>query len=156
MDGFASQESNERSPVTGMVSQAATVLGDMLEIVELQAKLAKSDALEASRHAALPLGQLVLGGCAALSSFPVLAFGLASGLTTVSPLNGWQAQVVVGAVLGALAALMIFRAIHGLRRAAAQFQQSGHELVKNFDWAKRLVRSATSEKPKNEKSNSSA
>ena len=52
-----------QGPVAGFASQARAVVSDMLELAELQAKLAKADAVEATRAALFPSVMLVVGGC---------------------------------------------------------------------------------------------
>lgn len=129
------------SPVVGFANQAANVLGDMLELVELQAQLAKADAVKASGAATRPTGLLIVGICAALASLPVLTLGVATLLDELTFLNGWQSQLLVGAVVALIGVVTVYYSVRRLRRVALQFRRSADELAKNVAWAKVVVRS---------------
>ncbi|MCA9134520.1 MAG: phage holin family protein [Planctomycetales bacterium] len=135
-------EPRRQGPVSGFASQAANVLGDVLELAELQAKLAKADAVRASGAATRPLGLLVLGACAAIASLPVLTLGLATMTAELSPLHAWQAQLLVGTAVALIACATVYFSIRRLRLAVLQFRQSADELAKNVAWAKSVVRSS--------------
>ena len=126
-------------PVAGFTSTAANVLGDLLELAELQAKLAKADALSASAAATRPIGMLVIGICAAIASLPVLTLGLASLLDQQTALNMWQSQLLVGAAVALLASASVYASVQRLRTAGLQFQRSADELAKNVAWVKSVV-----------------
>jgi hypothetical protein len=128
-------------PVSGFASGAANVLGDLLELAELQAKLAKADASRAMSSAMPPAFTLVIGGCTALAALPVVILGLATLLADMSPLNAWQAQLLVGVLVASMAAAIVYISLRKLRRASSQFQRSLQELENNVAWAKSAVRS---------------
>lgn len=128
-------------PVGGFASGAANVLGDILELAELQAKLAKADASQALGRAIMPGLLLVIGGCAAVAALPVLTLGLATLMDEATPLNAWQSQLLAGALVGTVAVLIVYYALRRLRRAGLQFQRSLRELANNVAWAKAAVRS---------------
>ncbi len=129
------------SPVSGVASQAANVLGDVLELAELQAKLAKADTLNASKAASQPAVLLVVAACGALASLPIVLLGIASMLDALTVLNGWQSQLIVGVVAATVAILVIYYSIKKLRRLSLEFRRSADEFAKNLAWAKVVVRS---------------
>lgn len=129
------------SPVSGVASQAANVMGDVLELAELQAKLAKADAVNATKAATQPLGLLIVGICAALASLPVVTLGLASMVDALTVLNAWQSQLLVGLLSAALAVGVIYVSVRRLRRLTLQFRRTADEFAKNVAWAKVVVRS---------------
>ncbi|MCA9130062.1 MAG: hypothetical protein KDB22_23405, partial [Planctomycetales bacterium] len=81
------------SPVAGFAGQAANVVGDVIEIAELQAKLARADAALAAKRVTLPLTFLLLGACAAVASLSELAHGIASVLEVTTAFALWQAEL---------------------------------------------------------------
>ena len=129
------------SPVSGVASQAANVLGDMLELAELQAKLAKADTLSASKAATQPTGLLIVGACGALASLPIVLLGIASMVDALTVLNAWQSQLLVGLLAATLAIIVVFVAVRQLRRLTLQFKRTAEVLAKNIAWAKVVVRS---------------
>jgi len=129
------------SPVSGVAGQAANVMGDMLELAELQAKLAKADAVNATKAATQPIGLLIIGICAALASLPIVTLGLASLLDAWTVLNAWQSQLLVGMLSAAVASTVIYLSVRRLRQLSLQFKRTADEFAKNVAWAKVVVRS---------------
>jgi len=127
-------------PVSGFASGAANVLGDVLELAELQAKLAKADASKAISTAVPPAFTLVIGGCTALAALPVVILGLATLVADLTVLNAWQSQLLVGVLVAILAAALVYYSLRKLRRAGLQFERSLRELENNVAWAKSAVR----------------
>lgn len=128
-------------PVSGVASGAFNVLGDVLELAELQARLAKADARGALGAAIIPAVMLVIGGCAAIAALPVLTLGLATLMADVTPLNAWQSQLLAGVLVGVVAVVTVYIALRRLRRATLKFERSVRELANNVAWAKAAVRS---------------
>lgn len=127
------------SPVSGFAGQAANVLGDLLELAELQARLARSDAQLAASRMTRPVAVLLVGICAALASLPVLTIGLATCLDALTPLNAWQAELFVGLLVAAIAVTAIYLSVKAIRRSALQFERSASELARNIAWLKTIL-----------------
>ncbi len=134
-----------RSPVSGFAGQAANVLGDLIELGELQARLAKADAHAAAKRMTRPVAVLLVGVCAALASLPVLAMGCANCLADISPLNTWQAQLLVGLLVAAIAAATVYLSVRAIRRSVLQFERSATELAKNLAWLKSVLGSSAND-----------
>jgi hypothetical protein len=130
----------KRGPVTGFAHQATEVVGDAVELAELQARLAKADAALAAAQAKPSIAVLVIGSCLALSSLPVLALGLASLLAATTVLNVWQSQLLVGVTATLIAAVMVYLAIRGVINAVSKFQRSAEQFANNLAWFKATVR----------------
>ena len=128
-------------PVAGFANQARTLVGDLLELAELQAKLAKADAVEATQAAVRPAVMLVLGACAAIASLPVITLGLANLLGEASSLSIGQSQLLVGCVVAIAALVVVTVSLRKFRGASLRFRRSADELAKNMAWAKAAVRS---------------
>lgn len=127
--------------VSGVAGQAANVMGDILELAELQAKLAKADAVNATKAATQPIGLLIIGICAALASLPIVTLGLASLLDAWTVLNAWQSQLLVGMLSAAVASTVIYLSVRRLRQLSLQFKRTADEFAKNVAWAKVVLRS---------------
>lgn len=127
------------SPVSGFAGQAANVLGDLLELAELQARLAKADAHLTAARMTRPVAVLLVGICAALASLPVLTIGLASCLDALTAFNAWQAQLTVGLLVAAIAVAAIYLSLRAIRRSAFQFERSASELARNIAWLKSFL-----------------
>ncbi|MCC7336574.1 MAG: phage holin family protein [Pirellulaceae bacterium] len=136
--------SKRHSPVSGFAGQAANVLGDLLELAELQARLAKSDAHLTFTRMTRPVAVLLVGICAALASLPVLTIGLASCLDALTVLNAWQAQLLIGLLVAAVAVMAIYLSVKSIRRSALQFERSASELARNIAWLKSILGSSHS------------
>lgn len=133
-----------QGPVSGVARQAAHVLADAVELAELQAKLAKLDAANATRAALRPIGWLIIGMCAALASLPVLTLGLATLLDALTPMNAWQSQLLVGGLAAVVALSLIYFSIRSLSMVSSEFQRSAAEFNKNLAWVKLVFRSTSS------------
>ena len=128
-----------QNPVTGFADQAASVAGDLLEIAELQARLARADAELAAKRLPLSLTFLAIGGCASLASLPVLAQGFAAWIVALTAVEPWQAQLLVGSILLAGATITILLAWRGVRKASSEFKRSSTEFCKNMAWLKAIL-----------------
>ncbi len=135
------------SPVAGLASQAASVLGDAILLAELQAKLAKADAKLAAKRIMGPALLLLLAGCGVLAGLPVLALGLAAALSFFAELESWQSMLIVGGILFVGAILTMLIAARGIQKSFTQFQRSSNELAKNVVWLKTIVGTAPEHSP---------
>ncbi len=130
-----------QSPVSAFAGQAANIVGDALELAELQAKLVKADATKTMQRALPALVLVAVASCAVIACLPVLVFGLASLLDSQTELNSWQSQLIVAGI-GTLAAMVsAVLAAWRLRHSFSEFKRSTDELANNFAWAKCVVSS---------------
>lgn len=128
-----------RSPVSGFAGQAANVMGDLLELAELQSRLAKADAKLAAGRMIRPIALLLVGICGALASLPVLTMGLAGCLAAVTELSLWQAQLVVGLIVALAAVATIYLSVKAIRRSTLPFERSATQLTYNIAWLKSVL-----------------
>lgn len=135
-----SRQSNRTGPLSGFAGQAAEVTGDLLELVELQVKLARLDARDAVKRVVGPLGFLVFAACMAIASLPVVFLGLAGGLARLTGLEAWGAQLIVGVLGVIIAVLVVALALRTLTTALDTFKRSTDELSKNVAWFKSIFR----------------
>lgn len=130
-----------QSPVSAFAGQAANIVGDVLELAELQAKLVKADASKTIQRAIPALIVVVLGGCGVIACLPVAVLGLAALMDSQTQLNGWQSQLIVAGVGTLAATICVILAARRLLKSFGQFKRSTDELANNFAWAKCVVRS---------------
>ncbi len=133
---------HRRSPVAGFAGQAANVMGDLLELSELQARLAQADARLVVSRCVRPAVVLLLGLAAALASLPVLTLAVSGALQQWSQWPAWQAQLLVGGLASLLAVVAIVLSLSAIRRATLQFERSATELANNIAWLKSVLRVA--------------
>lgn len=138
---------NEDSPKTrihpfaGVVSSASSLVGDVLELGELQVSLAKADAKKALKGSAFPLGLITVGIVGFISGIPLLGFALASWLETEMNWTSWKAQLSSGLMLIVVASLFAYLGYLGIRSALNAFERSSKELSNNVGWLKSLLKS---------------
>ncbi len=132
--------SHRRSPVAGFAGQAAHVVGDLLELTELQARLAKADARLVISRCVRPLVILLIGLAAALASLPVLTLAGAGALQQWAQWPAWQAQLLIGGIVSSVAVAAIGLSLSAIRRATLQFERSATELANNIAWLKSVLR----------------
>ena len=131
------------NPIGQFSKTASRFANDLLELSELQAKLAKSDLVEVVNRSFGSIVTAIVGTSLLLASLPVLLFGLASALAWFCEIEPWIAQVVIGGSVAMLSIAMVAIAIRGQLRLKNAFQRSANELAKNMDWAKSVIRNLT-------------
>ncbi len=129
-----------KSPVSGVVNSIADLTGDVLEIFELQVKLAGKDASEAIRSGVSPLIALAISMSMLVAALPVLAFSLAKLAEVGLGAPEWVAELAVGGCMTAIALLLSFFALRKLRNTLSIFGRSASELSKNIAWLKSVAR----------------
>jgi hypothetical protein len=127
-------------PVSGVVHSVADLAGDVLEILELQVRLAQKDGTDALRIGLAPLVALAFGMSMMVAALPIIAFALATVIQTRLGLSEWVAQLGIGATMIVVALLMSFFAIRMLISAASTFGRSASEFSKNTSWLKSVAR----------------
>lgn len=135
-----SRSFNRTGPLSGLAGQAAEVTGDILELAELQVKLARLDARDAVKRVVGPLGLMVFAACMAIASLPVVFLGLAGGLTKLTGLEPWATQLIVGGIGVVIAVIVVVLALRTLTTALDTFKRSTDELSKNVAWFKSIFR----------------
>lgn len=133
-------------PLAGVVSSASSLIGDVVELGELQVSLARADAKKALSGSAFPIGLLTVGVVGFISGIPLLGFALASWLETEMQWTAWKAQLSSGVLLVFIATLFAFFGYLGIRSALGAFDRSAQELSTNVAWLKSLLKSQHSTK----------
>lgn len=134
------EQTEKHGPVSGFAVEAAGLACDVVELAELQARLAKADASLAIEQAKMSVVSLILGTCLALASLPVLTLGLAALLDATTALNTWQSQLLVGVIIAVIALIAVYLAIRGIGRSMFRFQRSAEQLANNVAWFKAAIK----------------
>ncbi len=95
------------SPISDFAGQAREVTGDLLELVELQVKLARLDARDAAERVIRPVVFLLGAICLAIAALPVVFVGLAGWLAHATDLLPWAAQLIVALLVPCLQQLLL-------------------------------------------------
>ena len=127
-------------PLAGVVSSASSLVGDVLELGELQVSLAQEDAKKALRSSAIPAGLITVGVVGFISGIPLLGFALASWLESEMDWAPWKAQLSSGIALIVVATLFASLGYLGIRSALTAFRRSTNELTNNVAWLKSLLK----------------
>lgn len=130
-----------KNPIGEFSKTASRFANDLVELSELQVKLAKSDLEEVLHRSIGSLVVAVIGTTLLLASLPVLLFGLASSLAWYCEIDPWITQVAIGGGVATLSLVTVILASRRLLRQQKTFQRSGSELKKNMEWVKSIIRS---------------
>ena len=127
-------------PLAGVVSSASSLIGDVVELGELQVSLVRADAKKALSGSAFPIGMITVGIVGFISGIPLLGFALASWLESEMHWTPWKAQLSSGLILIAVACIFAFLGYQGIRSALNVFERSSKELSTNVAWLKSLLK----------------
>ena len=114
------------------------IVGNIQEIIRSEFRLAKAEVKEEASKAAPPLTMIVVGAAIAFYALGFLIFTLVMGLATVMPT--WLAALIVGAVLGLMALVMITTASKRLKQVNKVPERTIETMKENAQWAKNQIK----------------
>jgi uncharacterized membrane protein YqjE len=114
------------------------IVGNIQEIIRSEFRLAKAEVKEEASKAAPPLTMIVVGAAIAFYALGFLIFTLVMGLATVMPT--WLAALIVGAVLGLMALVMITTASKRLKQVNKVPERTIETMKENVQWAKNQIK----------------
>jgi uncharacterized membrane protein YqjE len=114
------------------------IVGNIQEIIRSEFRLAKAEVKEEGSKAAPPLTMIVVGAAIAFYALGFLIFTLVMGLATVMPT--WLAALIVGAVLGLMALVMITTASKRLKQVNKVPERTIETMKENVQWAKNQIK----------------
>lgn len=132
--------SQHSSPIAGFAGSVTDIASDLVELVELQVRLARVDVRAASHRVIGPVSFLLVGLCVLLACLPVIAFGSAAALAEAVGLALWQSQLAVGLSMAVLAVIVMLLSLLKTKAAASQFSHSASEFANNAAWVKMMLR----------------
>jgi uncharacterized membrane protein YqjE len=114
------------------------IVGNIEEIIRSEFRLAKAEIKEEASQAAPPLKMIVVGAAIGFYALGFLIFTLVMGLATVMPT--WLAALIVGAVLGLIALVLITAASKRLKQVNKVPERTIETLKENVQWAKSQIK----------------
>ncbi|MCC6511651.1 MAG: phage holin family protein [Pirellulaceae bacterium] len=127
-------------PIQGVTHGAGSVLGDALDLAELQFRLFGADASSCGKAVRAPIVGLVGTLGLLVSALPVLAFGLAELLHWSLNWPLWTCQLLVGGVFVVLGGLLGIWCVQRLRGALTAFSATTQEASANLNWLRQALR----------------
>lgn len=133
----------------GMGPGVASLLSDVSELVELQAKLLAADMRATVRRTVPSILGVVVGAVAVLGSMPVVLMSLADALERQFDWPRWGALLTSGGIGLAVGVALLLAAYCGLRKLTTPLERSANELGKNLASLREIVtRRQSDERPK--------
>ena len=114
------------------------IVGNIQEIIRSEVRLAKAEVKEESSKAAPPLKMIVVGAAIGFYALGFLIFTLVMGLATV--VATWLAALIVGAVLGLIALVLITTASNRLKQVNKVPERTIESMKENVQWAKNQIK----------------
>jgi uncharacterized membrane protein YqjE len=114
------------------------IVGNIEEIIRSEFRLAKAEVREEASKAAPPLKMIVIGAGIGFYALGFLLFTLVMGLATV--VATWLAALIVGAVLGLIALVLITTASKRFKQVNAVPERTIETMKENVQWAKNQIK----------------
>jgi uncharacterized membrane protein YqjE len=114
------------------------IVGNIEEIIRSEFRLAKAEVREEASKAAPPFKMIVIGAGIGFYALGFLLFTLMMGLATV--VATWLAALIVGAVLGLIALVLITTASKRLKQVNTVPERTIETMKENVQWAKNQIK----------------
>ena len=114
------------------------IVGNIEEIIRSEFRLAKAEIKQEASQAAPPLKMIVVGTAIGFYALGFLIFTLVMGLATV--VATWLAALIVGAVLGLIALVLITTASKHLKQVNKVPERTLETLKENVQWTKNQIK----------------
>ena len=106
-------------------------------LVRQEVALAQTELTQKAVKVGKNIGYLILGGSIAFIALQAVVVAVIVGLAFIIPL--WLSALIVGVVIGIIAAILIYRAVDNLRNANLAPQETVETLKEDAQWLKRQV-----------------
>ena len=130
---------NRVGPIRGVTQGASSVIGDALDLVELQTRLLREDATNCLQQAKPAVTGLVVSLGLLLSSLPVLGMGLAELLHWSLGWQLWTCQLLVGGVFVAAGCIIAWTCVKKFKTALTAFSTTQREASANIAWLRQTI-----------------
>ncbi|HTG26774.1 MAG TPA: phage holin family protein [Methylomirabilota bacterium] len=114
------------------------IVGNIEEIIRSEFRLAKAEVKEEASQAAPPLKMMLVGAGIGFYALGFLLFTLVMGLATM--VVTWLAALIVGAVLGLIALVLITTASKRLKQVNKVPERTIETMKENVQWAKNQIK----------------
>lgn len=138
---------NRIGPIRGVTQGASSVIGDALDLVELQTRLLREDATSCLRQAKPSVTGLIVALGLLLSSLPVLGSGLAALLSSSLEWPLWACQLLVGGVFSVAGCLIAWLCVKKFKTALTAFSTTQREAAANIAWLRQTISRSVSGTP---------
>ena len=134
-------------PVRGVTQGAWSVIGDALDLLELQTRLLREDATNCIQQAKPSVTGLVVALGLLLSCLPVLGFGLAELLSWSLEWPLWICQLLIGGIFLAVGCGIALLCVKRLKTALTAFSTTQREAAANIAWLRQTISRSVSGSP---------
>ena len=138
---------NRVGPIRAVTQGASSVIGDALDLVELQTRLLREDAGNCLRQAKPSVTGLIIALGLLLSSLPVLASGLAELLSWTLQWPLWTCQLLVGGLFLIAGCVIAISCVRKVKTALTAFSTSQREAAANIAWLRQTITGTMSGSP---------
>ena len=114
------------------------IVGNIEEIIRSEFLLAKAEVKQEASKAAPPLKMMVTGAAIGFYALGFLIFTMVMGLATV--VGTWLAALIVGALLGVIAVVLITTASKRLNQVNTVPERTIETMKENVQWAKNQIK----------------
>lgn len=126
-------------PIRAVTQGASSVIGDALDLVELQTRLLREDASSCLREAKPSVTGLIVAFGLLLSSLPVLGSGLAQLLSWSLAWPLWVCELSVGGVFLIAGCVIAWLCVKKLKTALGSFSTTQREAAANIAWLRQTI-----------------
>jgi len=130
---------NRVGPIRGVTQGASSVIGDALDLVELQTRLLREDAKSCLQQTKPSVTGLIVALGLLLSSLPVLGSGLAELLSWSLEWPLWICQLLVGGVFLTVGCVIAWLCVKKFKTALTAFSTTQREAAANIAWLKQTI-----------------
>jgi len=127
------------SPLRGVTQGASSVIGDALDLVELQTRLLREDANSCLQQAKPSVTGLIVALGLLLSSLPVLGSGLAQLLSWSLEWPLWSCELLVGGVFLIVGCVIAWLCVKKFKTALSAFSTTQREAAANIAWLRQTI-----------------
>ena len=114
------------------------IVGNIQELIRSEFRLAKAEIKQEAAKAAPPVKMIIAGAAIGFYAVGFLIFTAVMGLATM--MATWLAALIVGAVLGIIALVLIATASKRLKHVNAVPERTIETMKENVQWAKNQIK----------------
>ena len=135
MQRMNENRSLENRPLGDLFGDLAS---DMANLVRQEVSLAKLEITQKAKHVGRNVGYLVIGGAVAYAALLAIIAAIIMLLARVMP--NWGAALIVGAVVGGIAWLLIGKAMVALQQTDLTPRETVETLKEDATWMKEQIK----------------
>lgn len=114
------------------------IVRNLQDLIRSEVRLAKAEVRQEAREAATSVVWLAAGGVGALSAWMLVLWAAVYGLADVMPL--WAAALLIGLVLGGIAAMLVTAGWRRLARVRPVPERTVASVKEDLEWLKQSTK----------------